>query len=194
MPYSELPAFYATMAANLAGSAAALRLLMLTAARSGEIRGMPWGEIDFAEALWVIPEERMKAGRIHRVPLCRSAVEILKAIRPHNPDPKALVFPAVSGKPLSDMVFNMLLRRFGHQDYSTHGFRTTFRDWVDNETDFAGEIAEAALAHLTGTAVERAYRRGDALAKRRRLMDAWEAFVVGQAPPSRGSPPTPHVE
>lgn len=178
MPYGELPAFYASLIGHDAASAEALRVIILTAARSGEVRGMVWGEVDMGAALWTVPAERMKAKREHRVPLSGEAIAVLSAARPANPDPNALIFPARSGQKLSDMVFAMFLRRAGHSGITTHGFRSTFRDWVDTETDFSGDLAEAALAHLVGDETERAYRRGDALAKRRHLMDAWAAFVA----------------
>lgn len=178
LPYGELPDFYANLVLRDAPAARALRFIILTAARSGEVRGMVWGEVDFAAALWTVPAERMKGKRIHRVPLQAEAIEILEEIRPEKTDSGTLIFPAASGRMMSDMVFAMLLRRADRADITTHGFRSTFRDWVDSETVFAGDLAEAALAHLVGDETERAYRRGDALAKRRHLMDAWAGFVV----------------
>lgn len=178
LPYPALPAFYATLMESEARSAAALRVIILTAARSGEVRGMTWGEIDFEAALWTIPPDRMKAGRQHRVPLCPATVAVLTDARSSEAKPGDLVFPSSTGRKLSDMVFAMLLRRGGQGAVTTHGFRSTFRDWVDSETDFPGDLAEAALAHLVGDETERAYRRGDALAKRRHLMDVWAAFVA----------------
>ena len=114
----------------------------------------------------------MKAKRIHRVPLSAAALALLDGREGE------FVFPSPRGTMLSDMAFNMLLRRMGQGAYTTHGFRSTFRDWVDAETDYAGDLAEAALAHLVGDETERAYRRGDALEKRRHLMDAWAFFVA----------------
>lgn len=178
MRYGDLPAFYGALIENEAASATALSVIILTAARSGEVRGMVWGEVDLAEALWTIPAERMKAKRAHRVPLSKIAVAILRDARPPGADPDELVFPSRAGQPLSDMVFAMFLRRAKLGKLTTHGFRSTFRDWVDSETDFAGDLAEAALAHLVGDETERAYRRGDALAKRRHLMEAWASFVA----------------
>lgn len=179
MPYAEVPAFYRALAARGGSAAPGMRFLILTAARSGEVRGMVWGEVDLAAALWTVPAVRMKAKREHRVPLPSAALGILTEMRPANPKRTDLVFPSPRGKVLSDMAFGMLLRKAGQNDVTTHGFRSSFRDWVDNETDFPGELAEAALAHLTGDETERAYRRGDALAKRRHLMDAWAAFAAG---------------
>lgn len=177
MPYADLPDFYAKLAKLSAPAALALRFAILTAARAGEVRGMTWAEITADIALWTVPAERMKAKRRHRVPLSIAAMEILAATAPCR-DPSALVFPSITGRMQSDMAFNMLLRRMGQGAYTTHGFRSSFRDWVDAETDYAGDLAEAALAHLVGDEVERAYRRGDALEKRRQLADAWAGFVT----------------
>lgn len=179
MPYGAVGAFYRALAERGGSAAPGMRFLILTAARSGEVRGMIWGEVDLAAALWTVPAERMKAKREHRVPLPAAALGILAEMRPASPRRTDLVFPSPRGKVMSDMAFGMLLRKMGQNDVTTHGFRSSFRDWVDNETDFPGEIAEAALAHLTGDETERAYRRGDALAKRRHLMDAWAAFAAG---------------
>lgn len=180
MPYAVLPAFYAALKENGALSAFALRFIILTAARSGEVRGMVWGEIDLKAAVWTVPPDRMKGKRVHRVPLAAEAVGILAEIRAEDAKGQDLGFPSSKGTILSDMVFAMFLRRAGHGNITTHGFRSTFRDWVDCETDFAGDLAEAALAHLVGDETERAYRRGDALAKRRHLMDAWARFVLSE--------------
>lgn len=178
MPYAEVPAFYQALAARGGSAAPGMMLLILTAARSGEIRGMTWGEVDMAGALWTVPASRMKAKREHRVPLPAEAMRLLALMMPEKPLRSALAFPSLRGKVMSDMAFGMLLRKMGQTEITTHGFRSSFRDWVDNETDFAGDLAEAALAHLTGDETERAYRRGDALAKRRHLMDDWAAFVA----------------
>jgi integrase len=178
MPYAEVPAFYQALAARGGSAAPGMMLLILTAARSGEIRGMTWGEVDMASAVWAVPASRMKAKREHRVPLPAEAMRLLASMMPEKPQRSALVFPSPRGKVMSDMAFGMLLRKMKQTEITTHGFRSSFRDWVDNETDFAGDLAEAALAHLTGDETERAYRRGDALAKRRHLMDAWAAFVA----------------
>ncbi len=181
LPYPDLPAFYRELARRPGQSALALRFIILTAARSGEVRGMVWDEIDLNSALWFVPADRMKARREHRVPLQAAAIDILARARGDAPSPEGLVFPAVRGGTMSDMVFKALLLRAKQPDITTHGFRSTFRDWVDSETDYAGDLAEAALAHLVGDETERAYRRGDALAKRRHLMDAWAAFVLGDS-------------
>jgi integrase len=186
MPYAAVPAFYAAVAAGRTSfSSLALQLTILTAARSGETRGMVWGEIDMAGALWTVPAERMKGGRKHRVPLTAPVLRILTSVLPDSAKASDLVFPSRVGTPLSDMALAMFLRGTDPNGYTVHGFRSAFRDWVTEETDFAGDLAEAALAHLVGDETERAYRRGDALEKRRHLMDAWAAFVVAdKAAPS----------
>jgi len=180
MPYAEVPAFYAGIAAGLQShSCLALQFTILTAARSGETRGMTWDEVDMAGAIWTVPALRMKGNRVHRVPLTARALAILAQARDGSPRDGGFVFPARNGKPLSDMALAMFLRRLNDEGFTVHGFRSSFRDWVTEETDFAGDLAEAALAHLVGDETERAYRRGDALEKRRHLMDAWAAFVAG---------------
>ncbi|KNY20400.1 site-specific integrase [Methylobacterium sp. ARG-1] len=182
MPYAKVPAFYAAVAAGRTSySSLALRLTILTAARSGETRGMVWGEIDMAGALWTVPAERMKGGRQHRVPLSAPVLAILASVLPDGATASDLVFPSRASTPLSDMTLAMFLRGTDPNGYTVHGFRSSFRDWVTEETDFAGDLAEAALAHLVGDETERAYRRGDALEKRRHLMDAWAAFVAADS-------------
>ena len=146
----------------------------MTAARTSEVLKAEWSEFDFAAKLWTVPAKRMKAAEEHRVPLTDRAVEILEHVKFLDGD---MPFK------LSNMSMDMLLRRMDQDDYTVHGFRSSFRDWVGEETDFPREIAEAALAHQVGNAVERAYRRGDALEKRRGLMVAWEAFLT---PPAAG--------
>jgi len=178
MPYADVPVFCVSLEMKRGVSALALRMIILTAARSNEVRGMVWGEIDPVAALWTVPAKRMKGGRIHRVPLSPAALALLSDLRPADASPADLVFPSPRKRTkLSDMAFGMLLRKSGRPDITTHGFRSSFRDWVDEATDFSGDVAEAALAHLTGDETERAYRRGDALEKRRHLMDAWANFV-----------------
>lgn len=175
LPFAELPAFMVDLRARLGTGAAALEFAILTAARSGEVRGLRWCEIDLGGALWTVPADRMKAGREHRVPLSRRALAILTEAGGGAPD--ALVFPgAKHGTMLSDMTLTAVLRRMDRGDVTAHGFRSAFRDWVSERTEFPREVAEAALAHIVGDKVEQAYRRGDALDKRRVLMDAWEAY------------------
>lgn len=160
----------------------AFMFTVLTAARSGETRGATWDEIDLLNQVWKIPGERMKAHAEHQVPLSSQAVEILRRARRLNED-SPVVFPGRFGKPLSDMAFTQLLRRL-EAGCTMHGFRSTFRDWVSEETDFEGAVAEKALAHKIPDKVEAAYRRGALLKKRQTLMQAWADFLeleVGKA-------------
>ena len=176
MPYGDVPAFVARLRALEAMSARALEFTILTAGRSGETRGATWAEIDFDRALWVIPANRMKAGKEHRVPLTPRAVDLLRDL--YELRTSELVFPGQkNGRPLSVMAMDMLLRRM-KVDVTVHGFRSAFRDWAGEETGFPRDVAEQALAHAVGDATERAYRRGDALEKRRKLMDSWAAYLA----------------
>jgi integrase len=180
MPYAEVPAFVAQLKGRLSTAARALHFAILTAARSGEVLGMKWKEVE--GDVWTVPADRMKAGVEHRVPLTKAAVAVLNAVAIHGSDPEGYVFPSQKpGKPLSNMVFAMLMRRMKVDDVTAHGFRSSFRDWVGEETNHPREVAEAALAHQVGNAVERAYRRGDSLAKRRQLMNDWADFVEAKA-------------
>jgi integrase len=156
-------------------AARALEFAILTAARTGEVLGARWDEVDLEAKVWTLPASRMKGGREHRVPLSRAAVALLKNMQTVHPND--LVFPGDRrGKPLSNMSMLMTLRRMGRNDLTAHGFRSTFRDWAAECTNFPAEVAEAALAHVIGDKVEAAYRRGDLFEKRRRLMDAWAAY------------------
>lgn len=155
-------------------AARALEFVVLTAARSGEVRGVTWSEIDLDAAVWVVPGERMKAGREHRVPLCAQAVELLHKVPRFVGN--ELVFPSPRGKLLSDMALLAVMRRM-EVDAVPHGFRSTFRDWVGERTDYPRELAEQALAHTLENKVEAAYRRGDALEKRRTMMQEWSDFL-----------------
>lgn len=182
MAYADLPAFVAELREREALAALALEFLILTAARSGEALGARWDEIDLDARVWTVPAARMKAGVAHRVPLTDRALAILEAVAPLR-GKGDLVFPGQRpGRPLSGMAFEMLLRRMGREGVTPHGFRSTFRDWAAEETSFAREIAEQALAHTVGDATERAYRRGDALERRRQLMMAWAAHCEPAAP------------
>ncbi|RYE49803.1 MAG: site-specific integrase [Hyphomicrobiales bacterium] len=177
LPYAEIADFLAALVEREGTGALALQFLILTAARSGEVRGATWSEFDLEAGLWIIPGARMKAKREHRVPLAPGALALLRTRGKGKPD--ELVFPGMKeGKPMSDMTLAKVLKRMG-LDVTPHGFRSTFRDWVYEETDTAREVAEAALAHAVGDATEKAYRRGDALEKRRKLMQEWESFCFG---------------
>lgn len=174
LPIDQLPAFMQALRQREGLAARALEFTILTAARSGEVRGAIWEEIDVKTKVWIIPAERMKAGREHRVPLSDAALHLLKAL-PRLAD-SPLVFPAPRGGQLSDMTLNAVMRRM-QVDAVPHGFRSTFRDWVAERTNHPRELAEQALAHTLESKVEAAYRRGDALDKRRGMMQEWAEFV-----------------
>jgi integrase len=179
LPYGELSGFMASVRAREATAARALEFLILAAARTGEVIGARWNEIDLLDKVWTVPASRMKAHREHRVPLSPRALAILgeMAATRTNEDDDAFVFPGPKpGTPLSNMAFLMLLRRMGRGDLTAHGFRATFKTWASECTSFQNETVEAALAHVIGDKVEQAYRRGDLFQKRRRLMDAWARF------------------
>ncbi len=188
LPYGEVSDFIADLRGREAVAALALEFLILTAARSGEVLGATWGEIDLKAKVWTVPATRMKAGREHRVPLSKRAVTVLEAMKPLATSPAANakqadlpVFPGrARGGVLSSMALAMLLRRM-KVTTTAHGFRSSFRDWAGEVSTFPREVAEAALAHTVGDATERAYRRGDALEKRRKLMEAWAGYVEPKA-------------
>jgi integrase len=189
LPFGELPAFVAQLRESDSVGALALEFLILTAARTGEVLGAQWSEVDLDAKLWTVPAARMKAAREHRVPLTARALAILREAAKRRIG--EYVFPgqvqsSVStgrrppenrDRPLSNMSLAMTLRRMGKGDVTPHGFRSSFRDWCGELTFFPREVAEAALAHAVGDATEQSYRRGDALEKRRLLMDAWGRFV-----------------
>jgi integrase len=175
MPYEDAACFIAKLRGREASSALALELCILTAARSGEILGMRWAGIDFDKKIWTVPADRMKAGREHRVPLSPRAVAILRRLAKLKSGD--FVFPGQArDKPLSNMAMEMVLRRMKIEDATVHGFRSSFRDWAGNVSNFPREVVETALAHVIGDKAEQAYRRSDALEKRRKLMDAWAAY------------------
>jgi integrase len=175
MPYEEVAGFLAELRKREASAALALELCILTAARSGEILGTGWQEIDFDKKIWTVPAERMKAGREHRVPLSPRAVAILRQLEKATTG-KFVFAGQARNKPLSNMAMEMVLRRMKIEDATVHGFRSSFRDWAGNVTGFPREVTETALAHVIGDKAEQAYRRGDALDKRRKLMEAWAAY------------------
>ncbi len=181
LPYAEIGTFMAKLRSREGVGPLALELTILTAARTSEVLNATWEEFSLDNALWTVPANRMKAGREHRVPLSPRAVAILTEV---NKDREAgrtesskYVFPGGrAGKPLSNMVFLQLLKRMGYVDLTTHGFRSTFRDWAAEKTAFPREVAEAALAHVVADKVEAAYLRSDLFEKRRQLMCEWEEF------------------
>ena len=175
MPFGDVPAFMARLRKRDAISAPALEFVILTAARSGEVLGARWDEIDLDRRIWTVPAVRMKDAREHRVPLSRRALAILTRLAAARIG--EFIFPGQEpNRPLSARTMGMLMDRMGASDVTVHGFRSSFRDWCGEVTTFQREVAEAALAHVSGDAVERAYRRGDALEKRRELMEAWATF------------------
>jgi integrase len=181
VPYADVRAFVAKLRKQDGTAAPALEFLILAAARSGEARCARWSEIDIDRAVWTVPAGRIKGEKEHRVPLAAPALGVLKRmgarLSPRKPAPDEPVFPgARAGRPLSDMTLGALLRRMGHGTITTHGFRSTFRDWAAEQTNFPREVAEMALAHVVEDKVEGAYRRGDLFEKRRRLMEAWARY------------------
>jgi len=177
LSYPDLPAFLTTLRGRKEDAALALQFVILTASRTNEALRATWDEIDFANKTWTVPADRMKAGREHRVPLSRSALAILQrmqAVRIGD-----FVFAGAKiGRPLSDMSLLMLLRRLGRDDLTVHGFRSTFRDWAAERTNYPRDVAEAALAHTEGDKTEAAYKRTDFFDRRRRLMDAWTEYCA----------------
>lgn len=174
MPYEAIPVFVGALHKRGAVAALALEFTILTAARTGEVIGAKWDEVDLEKAIWTIPASRMKAGKEHRVPLSPRAVEILKSTLGLR---KEWLFPATKGEKMSGMAMTMLLRRMKF-DVTVHGFRSGFRDWSAECTGYAHEVAEMALAHTIESNVERAYRRGDLFDKRRRLMADWATYCA----------------
>ena len=175
MPIDDMPAFATELRQREGTAARALEFAILTAARSGEVRGATWSELDMDAGVWTIPAGRMKAGREHRVPLSKTTVKLLEKL------PKGasagLVFPGTKdSKTLSDMSLTAVLRRM-EVDAVPHGFRSTFRDWVGDRTSFPRDLAELALAHVIANKTEEAYRRSDAIERRREMMEAWAAFI-----------------
>jgi integrase len=192
LPYSELPAFLASLREREAISARALEFLILTAGRTGEVIGARWGELDLLDKTWVVPAARMKAHREHRVPLSPRAVAVLQDMQATRSGDNAFVFPGPKpGKALSNVAFLRLLRRMGLHDLTVHGFRATFKTWASERTSFQNEIVEASLAHVTGGKVEQAYMRGDMFEKRRRLMQQWATFCTTPRAQEQQSKVTP---
>lgn len=177
LPYQELPTFMRALADQGGVGARALEFAILTAARTSEVIGATWDEIDLDAATWTIPKERMKAHRDHRVFLGDGALAVLKAVEPFRTS--QFVFPGGrTDKPLSNMAMLTTLKRMKRDDLTAHGFRSTFRDWAAETTDYASEVVEMALAHVVANKVEAAYRRGDLFEKRKRLMGDWSNFAA----------------
>jgi integrase len=175
MAYEGVSTFVGHLREREATAALALEFCILTAARSGEVLGARWSEFDLDKKIWTVPADRMKAGREHRVPLSSRAVSIVKLLAKVKAG--EFVFPGQArNKPLSNMALEMMLRRMKVENATVHGFRSSFRDWAGNVSNFPREIVETALAHVIGDKAEQAYRRSDALEKRRKLMDQWAAY------------------
>ena len=186
LPYTEVPAFIAALAKQRGIAPKALEFLILTAARSGEVIGARWDEIDLERKLWGIPGARMKEKREHRVPLVPRAIAILQEL------PREGEFVFIGAKPhhpIGKNSFLKLLKVMGRQDITTHGFRSSFRDWAGETTNFSPDLCEVALSHLVGGKVQTAYQRGDLLEKRRKLMEAWAGFCA--SPDKRDATVTP---
>lgn len=179
LPYGELPAFMAKLRRKETMGRLALEAAILTAARSGEIRLSTWAEMDLEAGTWTVPAMRMKAGREHVVPLPPQTIALFQRMKRHRRGDSDLVFPGTGrGRPLSDMTLTKVLRDMG-EDAVPHGFRSTFRDWVAEQTNFAADLAEAALAHVIADKTVAAYQRGTMLEKRRELMIAWANYCDG---------------
>jgi len=190
LPWAEIGAFMESLRDQQGIAARAVEFVILTAVRSGEVRGATWEEFDLDAGMWVIPAERMKAKKEHRVPLSSKALAVLKAQK--EAFPMGYVFPGMkAGKPLSDMSLTAVLRRMERHDITVHGFRSTFRDWGAEATAYPSEMLEMALAHTISNKVEAAYRRGDMIEKRRRLMQDWSDFcdnkMTGEVVPLRSN-------
>jgi integrase len=187
LAYDDLPEFLVRLRGRAGMAALALEFVILTAARTGEALGATWGETDLSAKVWTVPVVRMKAGREHRVPLCDAALVVLNKARPcalmrnGDLDPAAPVFPGLRRSvPLAPGAMMALLRRMGRDDLTIHGFRSSFRDWAAESTNYPREVVEMALAHTVGDKVEAAYRRGDLFERRRRLMADWAQFCEGR--------------
>jgi integrase len=194
LPYADIGAFMDKLRKRDGVAARALEFVVLTAGRSGEVLGARWDEIDLQARLWTVPASRMKAGKEHRIPLSGAASAVLE--RMAKVRESEFVFPSTQRAILSDRAMRALLERMGRSDLTVHGFRSTFRDWGGERTNFPNEMLEMALAHTVSDKVEAAYRRGDMFDKRRRLMDAWAAYcnkpkTTGEVVPLRADNKVP---
>ncbi len=181
LPYGRIGAFMASLKAQEGKAVLALQFAILTATRTGEVINATWQEVNQDGGVWTIPAERTKIGKEHRVPLSKPALAILRKLQQAQDKGDYLFNGAKPGKPISKMAMLQTLHRMGRDDLTVHGFRSTFRDWAAEQTAFAREVAEAALAHTIGDKVEAAYRRGDLFEKRRKLMDAWAQYCNAPA-------------
>jgi len=177
--YAEVPAFMATLRLQKGVAARALELTVLTAARAGEVLGAKWDEIDLGGKVWTVPGSRMKSGREHRIPLAPAAIELLRNVAREDDNPFVFIGHK-AGAGLSGMALFRLLGRMGSGDITTHGFRSAFSTWASEQTNYASHAIEISLAHSVGNDVEKAYKRGDLLDKRRKLMEAWAKFCASR--------------
>jgi len=181
MPYERVPEFLQSLKERVSMGRLALEALILTAVRSGEVREASWSEVDLEAATWTIPAERMKAGKMHTVPLSPAALDVFERAKALRIEGSELIFHGSKrGKPLSDMTLLKVLRDL-KEPYTVHGFRSAFRDWVAEQTEVAGEVAEAALAHAIPNKVEAAYKRTNFFEKRRKLMNFWGVYCEGRS-------------
>jgi integrase len=186
LPFSEIGTFFKALRKQKGVAARALEFTILTACRTNELLGAMWSEVDLINGVWTVPAGRMKAGRVHRVPLVDATVKLLRAQIGLD---AVIVFPGTKkGTRLSAMAMSTVLQRLQRNDLTVHGFRSTFRDWAAEATDYPGELAEIALAHTVGTAVENAYRRSDLFERRRRMMADWAAWCGVPKAPSNARP------
>lgn len=186
LPYADVPALMAKLRESDTSGRWALRFLTLTAARSGEVRGATWDEIDFTAETWSVPADRMKAGKVHVVPLSAPALEILHAaVKGRRGIASEPIFPGPSGNALSDMTLGKVLRTAVGGRWTVHGMRSAFRDWAANETEYPGEIAETALAHVNPNKSEKSYRRTIYFDKRRRMMADWATYATAVLAPDQ---------
>jgi integrase len=184
LKYADMPAFLAELRKHDGVAPMAVEFTILTAARTGEVTGARWDEIDFKNAMWTVPASRMKAKREHRVPLSDRTIKILRALPRDDGNP--FVFIGSKGSLGNSAMIDVLRRGMGRSDITVHGFRSTFRDWAAERTNYPREVCELALAHIVGSQTERAYERGDAFDKRRTLMDAWAKFCATPPPKATG--------
>jgi integrase len=180
LPYPEISAFVSTLQGREGIASLAMEFLILTAARTGEVTGAEVREIDRPNKVWTIPRERMKAGIEHRVPLSPQALDVLARAQEHRNPKSRFLFPSYGGAQLSPNALLALLHRMGRDDLTTHGFRSTFRDWAAETTNFPNHVVEMALAHVIRDQAEAAYRRGDLFAKRAALMSAWANYCFAE--------------
>ena len=180
MPYENVPTFFKHLHKRTSVARLALEFLILTASRSGEVRGAKWAEINLGAKLWTVPAKRMKVGKEHVVPLTDTAIDVLERAKPYYAECSDLIFPGRNVlRPMSDMTLLKILQ-YAKLPFTVHGFRSAFRDWAAEKTSYPGEVAEAALAHTVSNRVEAAYRRTNYLDKRRELMREWSEFCVGR--------------